>query len=105
MKKQKKIKAFLYTLIIFFIIYIFFSSSKLFSLIDTKIENLEKLKRQYKNKAFYHRDKASDLQFIRKELNLAKKHWKLSNNYFEIYKKIDLEIKEIKKAHQNDELF
>jgi len=71
---------------------IFIISIFTFSLFSSSQELLI-LKKKYKRQAIYHRDRAECLQFNRKDIKEAKKHWILYKNYMDVLNKIDEEIK------------
>jgi cell division protein FtsL len=103
MKKVKVHKAFLIVMIFFIFIFSVFSISKTaysysnkidseIVTIDKKITELEQMKKGYEARATKHANTAQRLQFVEGQLQIAKKHWKLSEEYKEIAKKIQSEI-------------
>ena len=64
--------------------------------IDKQINILEEMKRGYEGKAIRHANQAQRLQFIEGELQVAKRHWKLSDDNRKIAIRIQKEIDVLK---------
>ncbi|NGX63035.1 MAG: hypothetical protein KR126chlam6_00441 [Candidatus Anoxychlamydiales bacterium] len=64
--------------------------------IDKKINILEEMKRGYEAKALKHANQAQVLQFIDGELQVAKRHWKLTDDNRQIAIRIQKEIDVLK---------
>ncbi len=108
MQKVKVSRAFLMVMIFFVFIFAIFSiTKKAYSYnnnkIDTEIESinkkiaeLEEMKKGYEARAIKHANNAQRLQFVEGQLQIAKKHWKLADEYKKIVEKIQSEIDELK---------
>lgn len=68
--------------------------------INRKIAELEDMKKGYEARAIKHANTADRLQFIEGQLQLAKKHWKLSAESKKIAEKIQTQIDELEAQKQ-----
>lgn len=107
MAKVKVNRAFLMVMIFFIFIFAIFSASKTpysynnkidaeIESINKKIAELEEMKKGYEAKAIKHANNGERLQYIEGQLQIAKKHWKLAEEYKKIVEKIQVEIDELK---------
>ncbi|MFA6119240.1 MAG: hypothetical protein WCT85_07085 [Parachlamydiales bacterium] len=104
MKRIKISRVFIITMIFFISIFALFSSVSSFSksgndeinVINTKISELEEMKRGYESKAIKHSHEAERFQFMEGELQRAKQHWKLADENKKVALKIQKQIDELK---------
>lgn len=96
-------KAFLIVMGFFVFIFAVFSLSKTaysynseIDSINKKITELEEMKKGYAAKVIKHANTAERLQFEEGQLQIAKKHWKLSEEYNKVVEKIQTQIDELK---------
>jgi hypothetical protein len=116
MKKISVNKTFFITFIFFIFIFLIFNFSKSFAFksvayeksyqkeideIDIKIEKLKKLKMGYESESVKHKNIAQGLQFQNKELQTAKRHWKLADENNKIALRIQEEIDALKIKKEN----
>lgn len=69
--------------------------------INCQIKELKEMKRGYAAKALYHESQAIRIQFIKDQLQIAKRHWNIAESNREIASKIQIEIKELKEKKKN----
>ncbi len=69
--------------------------------IDSKITELEEMKRGYEARAIKHKNQAQRLQFVNGELQTAKRHWQLAEENTRIATRIQHQIDDLKVQRQD----